>query len=246
MNQVHKESQETYDFIADWIDPNFFFSKKDVWHRFGMLGVFGDFVLSCTPGNIAEIGVGESSIYLSHLARKYFRMFFSCDISPSKIVNPLTVDGYLVTTGVNRDLSHNNPSYAQGMTRLFVGPSDAMWDHFPIERNSLALTFIDGDHLYDQVAEDFRVAVSRTVDNGYILLHDTHPPSEEYLGESRCGTVYQLRQEIERMRDLFDCITLPKGCAIDVGLTIVRKKPSSAPHYQQSLGEEPVGRLIDG
>src|SRR3990167_920692 len=148
---AHKESQGTYDFIADWIDPKFFFSKKDVWHRFGMLGVFGDFVLSCTPGNIAEIGVGESSIYLSHLARKWGRTIFHCDIAPGKIVNPLTVNGYLIEKGQEVFLDHNNPDYNEGFSRFFVWPSDDMWEHFPIKAKTLALTFIDGDHIYEAV-----------------------------------------------------------------------------------------------
>lgn len=230
---VHKESQETKDFITDFIAPNFFFSKRDVWHRFGMMGVFGDYVLSCTPGNVAEIGVGESSIYLSKVAQKYHRTIFHCDIAPGKIVNPLTIDGYLVEQGLNISLNHNNPSYAQGYSRFFVGPSDNMWDHFPIPEKTLALTFIDGDHLYDQVKKDFCNAVSRTVDNGYILLHDTYPPDEDHLREERCGNVYRLRQEIEA-DPRFDCITLPKGTAVSVGLTIVRVKPrGELPEYQR-------------
>ena len=71
------------------------------------------------------------------------------------------------------------------------------------------------------------------MDNGYIILHDTYPPSEEYINENRCGTVYRLRQEIES-DPRFDSITLPQGCAINVGLTIVRVKPRGVlPEYQQ-------------
>ncbi len=232
MTQVHNESQETKDFIADFIASDFFFSKKDVWHRFGMLGVFGDFVLSCTPGDVAEIGVGESSIYLSRVAHKYGRQVFHCDISPGKICNPLTVDGYLIEKGKNISLNHNDPSYSEGLSRFFVGPSDEMWAHFPINPGSLALTFIDGDHIYEQAKKDFENAVARTVENGYIFLHDTYPPSEDYLREEACGTVYKLRQEIEA-DPRFDCITLPRGCAVHVGLTIVRVKPKVRPYYNE-------------
>ncbi len=228
--QVHNESQETYDFIADWIDPKFFFSKKDVWHRFGMLGVFGDFVLSCTQGDVAEIGVGESSIYLSHVSRKYGRKFYTCDIAPGKVVNPSTVDGYL-TPKAQFLILKEGQCYDDAQHCLYVGPSDSFFKDVPL--TPLALVFIDGDHNYAQVKIDFLNAVSRVVDNGYIILHDTYPPSPEYTNENRCGTVYRLRQEIER-DPRFDCITLPVGCAISVGLTIVRKKSDllNLPEYQ--------------
>jgi len=212
--QPHKGSQETYDFIADWIAPDFFYSKKDVWHRFGFLGVFGDFVLSCTQGDVLEIGVGESSIYLSHVTRKYHRKIYHCDVAASKIDNPLTVKGYLDTEiGV-----------------FFRCPSDEMFAKGNI--TPIALGFIDGDHIYEQVKKDFYNLLLLVVDNGYIILHDTYPPSEDYVDENRCGTVYRLRQEIEK-DDSLDCITLVSGCAMGVGLTICRKKPKNRNYYNE-------------
>lgn len=229
MVEVHQESQETYDFIADWIDPNFFYSKKDVWHRFGMLGVFGDYVLSCTNGDIAEIGVGESSIYLAELGRKYGRINYHCDISPGKIVNPMTVKGYLPDSAMFAK-EEDGLFDPEGYHVLFVGESDNFFKN--VKMPPIALAFIDGDHIYDQVKKDFENMAKLVVENGYIILHDTYPPSEDYLREERCGTVYKLRQEIELDRN-YDCITLPVGCAIGVGLTIVRKKPAKRTFYNE-------------
>lgn len=226
---IHQESQETYDFIADWIDPKFFYSKKDVWHRFGMLGVFGDFVLSCTQGDVAEIGVGESSIYLHHVATKYGRRTYHCDIARAKITNPMTVKGYLPDNSTFLTPASTHILYNRNV--LFAGSSDEFFRD--VKLTPLALIFIDGDHNYEQVKKDFCNFVPYVVDNGYILLHDTYPPTEEYTNENRCGTVYRLRQEIEK-DNKFDIITLPVGCAIGVGLSIVRVKPRSAvPEYQQ-------------
>lgn len=209
----HKGSQETYNYIANWIAPNFFFSVNDVWHRMGILGVFGDYVLSCTQGDILEIGVGESSIYLSALARKYNRKIYNCDVSASKIDNPLTIEGYL----------------APERAVLFRGPSD---DLFKVVESKIALAFIDGDHNYAQARKDFDNLVPFMVDNGYILLHDTYPPTEDYVDENRCGTVYRLRQEIEQ-DNRFDCITLPVGTAMGVGITIVRKKAKDRNYFNE-------------
>jgi len=211
---VHKGSQETFDYIAKWIHPDFFHSVNDRWDRMGFLGMFGDYVLSCTGGDILEIGCGESSIYLSHLAKKYSRKIYHCDIAPDKILNPLTVDGYM---NKDRGIFH-------------MEPSDGLFIKYP--NMSIALGFIDGDHNYIQAKKDFDNLMLCMVDNGYICLHDTYPPSEEYIDENHCGDVYKLRQEIEKDAR-YDCITLTRGTAMGVGLTIVRKKPKELKYYNE-------------
>lgn len=227
----HKGSQETKDFIADWIAPDFFYSKKDVWHRMGILGVFGDYVLSCTKGEILEIGCGESSIYLSHLARKWCRNVYHCDMAPDKILNPLTVDGYMLPFSLDPVGPPAFKNFSSGSSHFYMGASDDLFKDIDIL--PLALSFIDGDHNYVQAKKDFENCLSRTVENGYVLLHDTYPPSPEYLcPDSKCGDVYRLRQEIDRDPRV-DAITLPVGTAMGVGITICRKKPAQLPEYQQ-------------
>ena len=212
--EIHKGSLDTYNTISKWIYPTFFFSFHEKWDRMGMLGVFGDYVLSCTSGDILEIGVGESSIYLSALAKKWNRKIYYCDISPSKIINPRTVKGYL--------------NEEHGI--FFMDESDKFFKEVQI--SPIALAFIDGDHSYEQVKKDFLNLIPLVVDNGYIILHDIYPPSEDYIHENACGEVYKLRQQIEK-DDSLDCITLTRGCAMGVGFTIVRKKPKDRPYYQQ-------------
>lgn len=210
----HKGSQETKDYIAKWIHPDFFYSVNDVWHRMGMLGVFGDYVLSCTQGDILEIGCGESSIYLSSLARKYNRIIYHCDIAPDKILNPLTVDGYMNT---DKSIYH-------------MGASDDLFVKYAIP--PIAFAFIDGDHNYEQAKKDFDNIMKYVVDNGYVCLHDTYPPNEEYISENYCGGLYRLRQEIEK-DDRYDIITLTRGTAMGVGISIVRKKPKDRMYYNE-------------
>jgi predicted O-methyltransferase YrrM len=210
---VHAGSKDTYDHIAQWIAPDFFFSKKDKWERFGILAVFADFVLNCTNGDVAEIGVGESSIYLGHVAKKYIRKMYHCDISSSKIDNPLTVKDYIQEDAI-----------------CIRDSSDKMFESRIIS-GTLALAFIDGDHHYEQAKKDFYNFVPLMTPDGYILLHDTYPPDGSWTHENACGDVYKLRQEIEK-DPRFDCITLPKGCVIGVGLTIVRVKQRYLPVYQ--------------
>ena len=113
-----------------------------------------------------------------------------------------------------------------------MGSSNDLFANHLVDQ-PLAFTFIDGDHCYDQAKRDFENAVALTVDNGYILLHDTYPPSEKYLSpDSACGDVYRLRQEIEK-DNRYDSLTLVHGVAMDVGLTIVRKKPAVRSYFQE-------------
>lgn len=205
--KVHSNSQDLYNYIADWIYKDFYFSKNDKWNRMGFLGVFGDYVLSCTKGDILEIGCGESSIYLSALARKFNRRIYHCDSGGGKIDNPLTIPGYIDAP---------NSIY-------FKCSSDEMFTKNKL--SVIALSFIDGDHNYKQVKKDFYNVLERIVNDGYIILHDTYPKSEEYINENKCGDVYKFRQEIEQ-DNRFDILTLPRGAAMDVGLTIIRKKDS--------------------
>jgi hypothetical protein len=138
---------------------------------------------------------------------------YHCDIAPSKIINPKTV-----------------PDYIQEDAICCMDSSDNFFKN--VVQGPLAISFIDGDHNYEQARKDFFNMARITVDNGYILLHDTYPPGPDWIHENACGDVYKLRQEIEHDRMNYDCITLPKGCVIGVGLTIVRVLPKERPHYQ--------------
>lgn len=207
---VHPSSLDTYLGVADWID-NFPYSHKVGWQNTSVVGPFADFALTYLQGDILEIGVGVSSIYLTMLSKKFNRKIYYCDIESCKILNPLTVQGYLNEDG-----------------KFYICPSDEMFAKNEI--TPLAFAFIDGDHHYEQARKDFFNTVPLMVDNGYIMLHDTYPPSEDYVPHNACGDVYKLRQEIEKDKR-FDCLTLV-GCGSYVPCTLVRVKPKNLPYYQ--------------
>lgn len=227
----HPPSQGTYDYISQWAAPNYFITKVDPWHRMGFLGIFADYVLSYLPGAVLEIGAGESSVYLSHVATKYSRRIFHCDIEYGKLVNPLSVDDYLARDTIFIDDQPPISHYANTERSIaFRGASDDLFKKFDIPE--LAISFIDGDHNYEQVKKDFENVAQHTVDNGFIVLHDTYPPSEDYVHENACGTVYKLRQDIEKDAR-YDCLTLVRGTAMSVGMTIVRKKPAVLTYFNE-------------
>jgi hypothetical protein len=219
--EVHKGALDTYLTISSWASPQLPYSTTLKWDRMGLLAMLVDYVLYYSPGNILEIGVGESSIYLSTLAQKYSRHICHCDLQQSVIINAATVPGYFMTPftvvveGEKRPFEELSPHKCI----LFIGHSDNFFEEVPPAQ--LAVAFIDGDHLYEQVRKDFFNVVPRMHPEGYIFLHDTYPPDASWTGETSCGTVYQLRREIESMRDQFECFTFPRS-ALNVGLTMVR------------------------
>jgi len=211
--EEHKATRELYNRVTDWDKEALPFSKEFGWSRWGLFGVLVDYVLwAVKEGCIVEIGPGESSIFLTRAAEKYNRKIFHCDIQRSIITNYGTVKGY----------------FKEDAT-LYVGSSDEFSKE--TELPPIALAFVDGGHMYEQVKRDFDALFPLIVDNGYIFLHDTYPPDEEWLGENSCGTGYKLRQELQKRNDM-DCFTFITT-AIDVGLTMVRKKPKSLPYFRR-------------
>lgn len=200
----HPGSRELYDRVATWDPSRLLFSKEFGWERWGLLGILSDYILHYTQGNIIEIGVCETSIYFSKLSERYNRKVYHCDIQHSVIENCKTVPGYF---GKN--------------SQVFCMDSDTFFNTVKFE-GPMALIFIDGDHMYEQVKKDFENAVKLLAPNGYIFMHDTSPPNEDWIGPSRCGTVYKLRREIEANSE-FELFTFTRS-AWDVGLSMIRKK----------------------
>ena len=177
------------------------------WERWGLLSVLSDYVLYFTEGDILEIGCGESSIHLSKLAEKYNRRCYHCEFSKSGVANMKNTKGYF---GKN--------------SQVFNMTSDEFFDSIEtaeVGRPNLALAFIDGDHVYEQVKKDFMHTFNYVVDQGFIFLHDTYPPDDSWKVPERCGTVFKLREELGDWPNI-EMFTF-KRSAFDVGLTMVQK-----------------------
>ena len=196
-------------------------SGRDGLERYRILYDLGQYVLNGVHGDILEIGVGESSYFLSRLGEKFRRRIFHCDISPSKIINPLTAPGYLSAVEDITYFEENQPTPSLRRVVCFAGASDEFFKR--IDMPSIAFAFIDGDHNYAQAAKDFWNTWPLLVDEGVIALHDSYPPDASWTTENTCGDVYRLRQELEKHPEM-ECLTLGRGCAIGVGITFVKKK----------------------
>lgn len=127
----------------------------------------------------------------------------------------------LVKRAVAVDILPMNGIKRLANVEVFSMPSDKFAD---IWKDRIDLLFIDADHTYEYVIQDF-IRLSRFVPNGtgLILLHDTHPISQEQLAPSRCGDAWKAAWKIRSdpaFRRQFEIVTLPGPIA---GLSIIRK-----------------------
>ena len=208
--------KETWDIISQWVDPKFFFSKTYGWHNMAIVGLLGDYALHFINGDILEIGVGESTMYMTALAKKYNRKIYYCDSNKDKIAD-IKESGYFSDSGV-----------------IFDCLSDDMFAKNTL--TPLAFSFIDGYHGYEQTRNDFWNAEKYTVENGYILVHDTYPPLDD---PGPCDEAYKFRQEIEKDKR-FDVFTFVGNASNHhsipnyyIASTLIRKKPLNRPYYKE-------------
>jgi len=217
MEHAYGGSPELVRRVANWENCSIPFSKEFGWERWSLL-LLGDCVLNYIQGDIVEIGVCESSIFFTKMARKYGRKVYHCDFQQSVVADCLAVDGY----------------FDEEKNSIYVGTSDDFFKETKF--TPIALGFIDGGHLYDQVKKDFESLFELIVSNGFIFIHDLLPPSEEYLVETRCGDGYLLRKELEKRGDI-DILTFP-FTAWNAGFTVIRKLPKNQPYYLESGRKE--------
>jgi len=227
---VHNNELGTLQYIANWCDVPFPFSRKDGLERYGIVGILGYiFLSSLLDAHIIEIGTGESSIYLTEVARRLHRKIFCCDATYSKIFNPLTVPGYLHEDSILLT-AESNEEYDQYSSVLYAGTSDDFFAQLKFP--PIGIAFIDGDHHYEYIKRDFDNIFKLLVPNGVILLHDTYPCDEWTVLNDYCSTAYKMRQELEKRDDL-DCFTFTSLVACGVGLTMCRKKPINRAYYNE-------------
>jgi len=102
-------------------------------------------------------------------------------------------------------------------------PSDYKWD----------IIFIDGLHLASQCYRDFTNSLRHLAKNGFIVLHDSNPPTiyyarEDYTDYSTtarydwCGTVWKAIQKIRTTHEL-DIITVDT----DMGCCVIRNNKNN-------------------
>lgn len=181
--------------------PSIRFGDMDGW---SILDALVPIIVFFRPGCIVEIGAGESTRHLGRVAELYGVKLYSCDKAPIK--NKKYFDDHI---------------FVQKFSHDFMDEFD----------DTPSVVLIDADHSYEMAKMEFDFFFERLVPGGVIFLHDTMPPSEEFIHEEACDDVYRLRQELEKRDDL-DCFTWPYTAQF-MGLTMVMKKETDRPYWEK-------------
>lgn len=101
--------------------------------------------------------------------------------------------------------------------------SDKFFDYLH-PRKGYDIVFIDGLHIHEQAYRDFLNSFNHLNPGGFILFHDTNPPSKDHAGETQVfeqwnGNVYQT---IMKLRSEWPNLTI-FTVETDWGVTIVQK-----------------------
>lgn len=85
---------------------------------------------------------------------------------------------------------------------------------------SIDMLFIDANHSYESVRNDFINFFPMVKNNGLILLHDGYPKDLTHTAEGYCGDGYKAIKELTASQNGYEMMTIP----IHPGLTIARKR----------------------
>jgi predicted O-methyltransferase YrrM len=87
------------------------------------------------------------------------------------------------------------------------------------------ILFIDANHSYESVLEDFNNFFPLVRDQGIILLHDGYPQNIQQTASGYCDDGYRAIEELTANQKNFEMMTIP----VAPGLTIARKKMAHLP-----------------
>ena len=180
-------------------------TKKQDWR---IIVALGDIILKNVEGSLLEIGLGRSTPIFLKFAKDFNRDLYCFDIVERKC------------------------QWAEERgAKVFLGNSVDLMAQFP--NIPIAMGLIDGDHRYEIVIQEINFFLPKLTYGGIIFLHDTYPPTAEWISEKNkhCSNVYKVRQELETQDDL-RIFTWPYTAA-NCGLTMIMRKEPNRPYYRR-------------
>ncbi|MFX0194543.1 MAG: class I SAM-dependent methyltransferase [Candidatus Hodarchaeota archaeon] len=176
-------------------------------------------ILKYQPGDIIEIGMGESSEIFAQMAQQWGVRLYSCDVQMGGMFKVFEQPLFLNHT-------------------CFIGKSENFikeYDGFP------AIVFLDGEHRYGVVKKEVDFFLPRILPGGVMFLHDTFPEFRHQIETDSKGwspgDVYKIRQELERNPNV-DVLTFPYS-ANNMGLTMIMKHGDRPEYWLKN------GRAVD-
>ena len=171
-------------------------------------------ILKYCPGDIVEVGMGESTTIFADHAHEAGVNLFSCDIQMGgmfKVFEKKLFDNHI----------------------CFIGRSEEFIKTYD---GNPSIVFLDGEHKYKTIKKEVEFFLPRLKTGGVMFMHDTFPPLERQLTVDENGfapgDIYKARQELERRTDV-DVFTWPYS-ALNMGLTMVMKHDKDRPYWREN------------
>ena len=130
------------------------------------------------------------------------------------IVAPLAKEAYAV------DIKNYYKHIKQNKNLIWncTTTDEFLKNHVPNKK--FDLVFIDACHTHEASLRDFKSVLPLVNDNGIIMLHDTYPPSKEYIEPNYCSDSYKTAEYIRNnYKNECEITTLP----FYFGISVVRK-----------------------
>ena len=100
------------------------------------------------------------------------------------------------------------------------------FEHFDKEIN---MAFIDADHCFESVLQDFKNIAKLLHPQGIIVLHDTDPESDHLFDKGYCGDAYKIVSLLQDSEE-YNMLTIPVA---EAGLSLVTKKNNSRVYHRK-------------
>lgn len=178
-------------------------------------------ILKYVPGDIVEIGMGESTQIFSDHAYQAGVKLYSCDIKMGGMFN------------VFKDKLFEDHI-------CYIGKSE---DFIKVYTGNPSIVFLDGEHTSETSSREVDFFLPLLKEGGVMFMHDTFPPYEHQLVKDKDGfkpgDVYLTRQKLEDNPDV-DVLTWPYSAHF-MGLTMVMKHKQDRPYWlKKGRGHETV------
>ncbi len=131
----------------------------------------------------------------------------------------------LIGVDINPDSKKYFPKSSKA--HFFCLTSDELLKTLKKNNRKIDFLFIDADHSYQSVLNDFNNYFPLVSDQGLIFLHDGFPKNAFYTQSGYCSDCYKAIMELSKNTENYEMVTIPKH----PGLTICRKRKSHLPWF---------------
>lgn len=126
------------------------------------------------------------------------------------------------------DINPGCEKFVTGSTTSFIcGTSrDVGLHRWILEETQIDLAFIDGDHSFESVKEDFLNLVPYLSSHALVCFHDTYPANHNSTSPNLCGDAYRFPEWCQQYDNgAWNAVTFPRH----PGLTVVGRSNLTLP-----------------